>query len=56
MKIKTFVIAFALTAAPTLSLAAGCNYGKQEHPIYPDRFLVHIKLYLLILFISSNHM
>ena len=30
MKIKTFVIAFALTAAPTLSLAAGCNYGKQE--------------------------
>ncbi|WP_370402049.1 hypothetical protein [Sulfitobacter sp. JB4-11] len=30
MKIKTLAIALALTAAPTLSLAAGCNYGKEK--------------------------
>jgi len=30
MKIKTLAIAVALTALPTLSLAAGCNYGKEQ--------------------------
>ncbi|MDF1729114.1 MAG: hypothetical protein P1U53_15340 [Sulfitobacter sp.] len=30
MKIKTLVIAAALTALPTLSLAAGCSYSKQQ--------------------------
>jgi hypothetical protein len=30
MKIKTFVIAVALTTLPTLSLAMGCNYGKEK--------------------------
>lgn len=30
MKIKTLAIAVALTALPTLSLASGCNYGKEQ--------------------------
>lgn len=30
MKTKTLAVALALTLAPTLGLAAGCNYGKQE--------------------------
>ena len=30
MKIKTLVIALALTAAPALAFAEGCNYGKQK--------------------------
>ena len=30
MKIKTLAIAAALIAAPTLSLAEGCSYGKQK--------------------------
>ncbi|MEO1425128.1 MAG: adenylosuccinate lyase [Pseudomonadota bacterium] len=30
MKTKTVLAALALTLAPTLGLAAGCNYGKQE--------------------------
>lgn len=30
MKIKTLVIAAVLTALPTLSLAMGCNYGKEK--------------------------
>lgn len=30
MKIKTLAIALALTAAPTLSLAMGCNHGKEQ--------------------------
>jgi len=30
MKTKTVLVALALTLAPTLSLAAGCNYGKIE--------------------------
>ena len=30
MKIKTVAIALALTIAPTLSMAAGCNYGKEQ--------------------------
>ena len=30
MKIKTLAIALALTMAPTLSLAMGCNYGKEK--------------------------
>lgn len=30
MKIKLAVVAVALTLAPTLSLAAGCSYGKQQ--------------------------
>lgn len=30
MKIKTLIIAMALTAAPTLALAAGCSYGKEQ--------------------------
>ncbi|MEM9871179.1 MAG: chitin-binding domain-containing protein [Pseudomonadota bacterium] len=31
MKTKTLAVALALTLAPTLSLAMGCNYGKSEH-------------------------
>ena len=30
MTTKTLAVALALTLAPTLSLAAGCNYGKSE--------------------------
>lgn len=30
MKTKTVLVALALTLAPTLSLAMGCNYGKSE--------------------------
>lgn len=30
MKIKTLVVALALTTAPALALAEGCNYGKQK--------------------------
>ena len=30
MKIKTLAIATALTVLPTLSLAMGCNYGKEK--------------------------
>ena len=30
MKTKTLAVALALTLAPTLSLAMGCNYGKSE--------------------------
>ena len=30
MKIKTLVIALALTTAPALALAEGCNYSKQK--------------------------
>lgn len=30
MKLKTLAIAVALTALPTLSLGAGCNYGKEK--------------------------
>ena len=30
MKIKTLAIALALAMAPTLSLAMGCNYGKEK--------------------------
>jgi hypothetical protein len=30
MKIKTAVAALALVLAPTLSLAEGCNYGKEH--------------------------
>ncbi|MEX0309792.1 MAG: hypothetical protein AB3N17_06030 [Tateyamaria sp.] len=30
MKTKTVLVALALTLAPTLSFAAGCNYGKIE--------------------------
>ena len=30
MKTKTVLVALALTLAPTLSLAMGCNYGKHE--------------------------
>ena len=30
MKTKTLAVALALTLAPTLSLAMGCNYGKTE--------------------------
>ena len=30
MKIKTLAIAAALTVLPTLSLAAGCSYGKEK--------------------------
>lgn len=30
MKTKTVLVALALTLAPTLSVAMGCNYGKQE--------------------------
>lgn len=30
MKIKTLTLAIALTALPTLALAAGCNYGKEK--------------------------
>ncbi|QFT59467.1 hypothetical protein FIU94_11590 [Sulfitobacter sp. THAF37] len=30
MKIKTLAIALALTAAPSLGLAAGCSYGKEK--------------------------
>ena len=30
MKTKTLALALALLAAPTLSLAEGCNYGKHQ--------------------------
>ncbi|WP_299040997.1 hypothetical protein [uncultured Tateyamaria sp.] len=30
MKTKTVLVALALTLAPSLSLAMGCNYGKHE--------------------------
>ena len=30
MKTKTVLVALALTLAPTLGLAMGCNYGKHE--------------------------
>ena len=30
MKTKTLAVALALTLAPTLGFAAGCNYGKVE--------------------------
>ena len=30
MKTKTLAVALALTLAPTLSFAMGCNYGKHE--------------------------
>ena len=30
MTTKTLVVALALTLAPTLALAEGCNYGKLE--------------------------
>ncbi|GGX48309.1 hypothetical protein GCM10007385_15210 [Tateyamaria omphalii] len=30
MKTKTLVVALALTLAPTLTFAMGCNYGKHE--------------------------
>ncbi|MEL6463334.1 MAG: carbohydrate-binding module family 14 protein [Pseudomonadota bacterium] len=30
MKTKTVLVALALTLAPTLSLAMGCNYGKEQ--------------------------
>ena len=30
MKTKTLAVALALTLAPTLGLAMGCNYGKHE--------------------------
>lgn len=30
MTFKTLAIALALTAAPTLGLAAGCSYGKEK--------------------------
>ncbi|MFK7835452.1 MAG: hypothetical protein AB8B60_04470 [Sulfitobacter sp.] len=30
MKIKTLAIAVALTALPTISLAMGCNHGKEK--------------------------
>lgn len=30
MTTKTLAVALALTLAPTLSLAMGCNYGKHE--------------------------
>ena len=30
MTTKTVLVALALTLAPTLSLAMGCNYGKHE--------------------------
>ncbi|KIN60619.1 hypothetical protein Z945_1594 [Sulfitobacter noctilucae] len=30
MKIKTLALAIALTAAPALAFAEGCNYSKQK--------------------------
>lgn len=30
MKTKTLAVALALTLAPTLGFAMGCNYGKHE--------------------------
>ena len=30
MTTKTLAVALALTLAPTLSFATGCNYGKQD--------------------------
>ncbi|MEM6373175.1 MAG: adenylosuccinate lyase [Pseudomonadota bacterium] len=30
MKTKTVLVALALTLAPTLSMAMGCNYGHSE--------------------------
>lgn len=30
MKTKTVLVALALTLAPALALAEGCNYGKHE--------------------------
>ena len=30
MKIKTAAIVLAMTLAPTLSFAAGCNYGAEQ--------------------------
>lgn len=30
MKTKTILVTLALTLAPTLGLAMGCNYGKEQ--------------------------
>ena len=33
MTTKTLAVALALTLAPTLALAAGCNYGKHDQQV-----------------------